>query len=304
MRVAVTGSGGQLGRCLVESVQADPDLELAAAWPRAELDVADGQAVTKLFDALPGGPPELLVNAAAFTAVDRCESEEALALAVNGEAPGLLAELCARHGVGFVHVSTDYVFAGDAARPYEESAPIDPRSAYGRSKAEGERRVRKALPTALVVRTSWVFGPGKNFVGAILRQARLRRSGEVQGPLRVVADQRGAPTYAADLADGILALSRATLHTTAKGGVFHLANRGDITWWDFARAILDHTGHADLETLRIETDELDLPASRPRYSVLDCRRAADLGVKLRDWREALAAYLASPSGAALLEGAA
>ncbi|MBW2383373.1 MAG: dTDP-4-dehydrorhamnose reductase [Deltaproteobacteria bacterium] len=300
----MTGRGGQLGRCLVESVQADPTHELLASWSHAELDVCDRQAVTKLFAALPGGPPDVLVNAAAFTAVDRCESEEALALAVNGEAPGQLAALCADHDVGFVHVSTDYVFSGHATRPYSETAEIDPRGAYGRTKAEGERSVLAALPGALIVRTSWVFGPGKNFVGAILRQARLRRAGEVDGPLRVVADQRGAPTYAADLADGILALCSLAERGDETQGFFHLSNQGDITWWDFARAILDDTGHQDLEIERITTDELSLPAPRPQYSVLDGGRAAALGVKLRGWREALAAHLASPAGAALVEDAA
>jgi dTDP-4-dehydrorhamnose reductase len=304
MRVAVTGSGGQLGRCLVESIQADPSLGRRAAWSHARHDVAVAKRAATLFEALPDGPPDVLVNAAAFTAVDRCESEEEIARSINAKAPGHLAELCARHRVGFAHVSTDYVFAGDASVPYSETDPTRPRSAYGRTKAEGERRVAAALPGALIVRSSWVFGPGKNFVGAILRQARRRADGELSGPLRVVADQRGAPTYAVDLAEGILALCSLASPGDGVEGLFHLSNEGDISWWDFARAILDETGHADIEIQRIDTDALDLPAPRPRYSVLDSGRAAALGVKLRGWREALAAFLASPDGVALAGGSA
>jgi len=158
--------------------------------------------------------------------------------------------------------------------------------------------VLEADPEALVVRTSWVFGPGRNFVGAILRQARLRRSGEARGPLSVVDDQRGCPTYAADLAEGLCALRAAGAQ-----GLYHLCNAGPITWWDFARAILDETGHGDLQIERARTADLSLPAPRPAYSVLDCSRAAALGVRLRGWREALIDYLASPAGRALLEAA-
>jgi len=311
MRFMVTGSGGQLGRCLVRSIEADPERSLVRAFGHGELDIGDPEAVARLFD---GGepPPDVLINAAAFTAVDLCESEEKEAVRVNGEAPGLLAEHCRAAGVGLVHVSTDYVLAGDARTPQDESAPVAPSTAYGRSKAEGERRVLEALPEALLVRTAWVFGPGKNFVGAILRQAALRRSGEVEGSLRVVSDQRGCPTYAADLGDGILALGALVFrgHSGAgEGGadtlrgIFRLTGGGEATWWDFARRILDTTGHADLEIEELSTDQLDLPAVRPLYSVLDCGRAAALGIRLRSWQEGLTAYLESPDGAALLEGA-
>jgi dTDP-4-dehydrorhamnose reductase len=323
MRWMVTGCGGQLGTCLVEALGGDPSHVLLRAYVHAELDITDAGAVEKIFDGLPDGPPDVLVNAAAFTAVDRCETERELAHRVNGLAPGLLAERCREAGVGLVHVSTDYVFDGHADRPHPETTPIAPRTEYGRSKAEGERRVREILPEAQIIRTSWVFGPGWNFVAAILRQARMRRSGEAEGPLKVVDDQRGCPTYAADLARGIVQLaclasasesadeggagsrprtgaqtSGATFH-----GLFHLSNAGEITWWDFAREILDVTGHADLEIDKLTTPELDLPAERPPYSVLDCGRAARLGVRLRSWQEALRAYLESPAGATLSRSA-
>jgi dTDP-4-dehydrorhamnose reductase len=304
MRWVVIGRGGQLGRCLEQQLRGDPRQQLVAALDRAELDVGDAAAVEAFFEGMAPEPPDVLVNAAAFTGVDLCESEEALAMAINGEAPGRLAQHCSRIGTKLVHVSTDYVFDGEASVPYPTSAPLAPASAYGRSKAEGERRVAAAQPEALVVRTSWVFGPGKNFVGAILRQAGLRRRGEVSGPLRVVADQAGTPTYAADLASGLLSLATLAAEdgrARELGGLYHLTNAGQTTWWGFARAILDASGCADLEIERLATADLDLPAPRPLYSVLDCDRAAALGVRLRSWRDALVAYLESPSGLALLE---
>ncbi len=322
MRWLITGSGGQLGQCLVASVQARKNESLAGALDHAEFDIAKPGALEGLLRTGAAGEPDILINAAAFTAVDRCESEEALAWRVNGEAPGWLAEDCGAEGLAFVHVSTDYVFSGTDSLPYPENGSVAPRTAYGRSKAEGERRVVDLLPEALMVRTSWVFGPGKNFVGSILRQARQRAAGEEGGPLRVVSDQSGSPTYAADLAEGILDLATLAFGPKAADagaeatdsdrarpreergemrGVFHLANSGRTTWFEFARAILDEAGYADLGIVPLATDELDLPAERPRWSVLGCERAARLGVGLRPWRDALRAYLGSASGIALRE---
>ncbi len=292
MRFVVTGSGGQLGQCLVRRIAGRAGADCVAAWDHAGLDIGDARAIEAAFDALPS-KPDMLVNAAAFTAVDRCETEWDLALSVNGAGPGNLAAACARRGVRMLHVSTDYVFDGVASAPYTEDTEMAPRTAYGRSKAEGERRVLEALPDALVVRTSWVFGPGKNFVAAILRQAELRRNAEVEGPLRVVDDQVGRATYADDLALALLELADATGGSSADGGRYHLANAGVITWWDFAREILDTSGFAALQIDRAKTEELNLPADRPRYSVLDCGRAEALGIRLRDWKTALAAYLAT-----------
>lgn len=303
LRYVVTGSQGQLGRSLVRALaggQAGGDV-LVAAFARGDLDISDATAVEGAFASWRTAPPDVLVNAAAYNQVDLCESEGAQqAERVNGLGPGLLAEACERAGVRFVHVSTDYVLAGDATSPVPEDATPAPRTAYGRSKLLGEERVRQASPDALVVRTSWVFGPGKNFVGAMLRQARLRRTGEVEGPLRVVDDQRGCPTYSADLATGIRDLVAATAPGAGQGGVYHLSNAPDPddpdapTWWDFARAILDARGYGDLEILRATTADFAAPAPRPAYSVLDGGRAARLGVTLPSWRDALARYLDSP----------
>jgi dTDP-4-dehydrorhamnose reductase len=287
VRWIVTGSHGQLGRCLVRRLGADAGVESVVACTRLQADLADPVMLDARIEEWKLGEGDVLANAAAYTAVDACESDLAGAQAVNALGPERLARACERAGARFVHVSTDYVFDGHGRRPYTEDDPTGPRTAYGRTKLDGERRVLAACPGALVVRTSWVFGPGRNFVGAILRQARLRQTGEVAGPLRVVDDQRGCPTSADDLARGIQELVAA-----GASGLVHLCNAGDTTWWDFARAILDETGHGDLEIERARTADLALPAPRPAWSVLDCSRAADLGVELRSWREALVDYLA------------
>jgi len=295
MRWIVTGSQGQLGSCLVRQLESDPRVSRVVALTRAELDLADVSGIERTAAGWALNRDDVIANAAAYTAVDACESDEAAASAVNAVGPEVLASICAEQGARFVHVSTDYVFAGDASEPYREEAKTGPKTAYGRTKLEGEQRVVAANANAIVARTSWVYGPGKNFVAAILRQAGLRRSGEVEGPLSVVDDQTGCPTYSDDLATALRQLVAA-----GASGLVHLCNRGAITWWDFARAILDETGHADLEIDRASTAELDLPAPRPAFSVLDCGRAASLGVVLRPWREALLGYLASEEGRALL----
>ena len=285
----VSGSRGQLGRALLD--------ELAArGLPHAGgdhdvLDIADPAAVERQLEALPR--PLVWANAAAFTHVDRCEREPETARRVNAAAPQVLAEACARHGARLVHVSTDYVFAGDGSEAYREEDTPAPRSEYGRSKLAGERAVLAASPAFLVVRTSWVFGAGRNFIAAILDQARQRRSGEASGPLRVVEDQQGRPTYAVDLARALIALVEAGAR-----GLVHFANAGVASWWDLARRALDLSGCADLEVDRIKSAELQVDAPRPAWSVLDTRRAESLGVVPRPWQEALADYLASPASPA------
>jgi len=288
MRWIVTGSGGQLGRCLVRQLRADPDVAEVVACSHAEADLAEPAGLAARCQAWKLGPGDVVANAAAHTGVDACEAEVEAAMAVNAAGPAVLAHACNESGAHFVHVSTDYVFDGKGDEPYRESHPPAPTTVYGRTKLEGEARVLAACSEALIIRTSWVFGPGRNFVGAILRQAQLRRTGEVAGPLSVVDDQRGCPTYAADLAEGLRALQRA-----GAKGVLHLSNAEPTTWWGFARAILDETGYGDLEVERGSTAALDLPAPRPAYSVLDCSRAAARGVSLRPWREALSEYLQS-----------
>lgn len=285
MNWVITGSAGQLGRALRAQLEARAGARCLAAPDRAALDVGDREAVRGLLLGLEPAP-DVVVNAAAFTHVDRCEAEPDTARRVNAEGPGYLAEACREAGALLLHVSTDYVFRGDSPRPYTEEDRTDPRSAYGRSKLEGEERVFAAAPGSLVVRTSWVFGRGRNFIGAILAQLAARRRGEARGPLRVVDDQRGRPTYAPDLAAALVRLVE-----LGARGLYHVANAGVASWWELARFCVDEAGSPQLPIERIGTKELDLPAPRPAYSVLDCGKAERLGVALRPWREAVRDHL-------------
>jgi dTDP-4-dehydrorhamnose reductase len=279
----VTGCRGQLGSALTSLLARTG--QPCFALGHAELDIGDAEAVARFFagHALAGGT---LVNAAAFTHVDRCEREPEVAERVNATAPGWLAEACCRAGVRMVHVSTDYVFSGEAREPYPEDAVPDPRCVYGRTKWAGEQRVLGASEAFLVVRTSWIFGAGRNFIAAILGQAGQCRRGERSGPLRVVDDQTGRPTYAPDLAGAIVALLEADAR-----GLYHVANAGVATWWDLARFCLDEAGFQDLAIERISSKVLDLPAPRPSWSVLDCSRAEQRGVRMRCWEEAVRDHL-------------
>jgi dTDP-4-dehydrorhamnose reductase len=208
----------------------------------------------------------------------------------------VLAEACDKRGIRLVQVSTDYVFSGDSPIAYREQDEPKPRSVYGRTKFEGEERVLSTLPDSLIVRTSWLFGRGRNFIVAILEQARERRAGRAGGPLRVVDDQYGRPTYAHDLAEAIVYLAE-----RGARGLYHVANRGVASWWELARASLDEAGYDDLSLERIRTDELTVDAPRPMRSVLDCSKAEALGVKMRDWRDAVSAYLVSSDSPVLKE---
>jgi len=294
VRWMITGAGGQLGLCLERRLGDAPGHALAGALGHGDLDVADPEAAARALDRL---RPDVVANAAAFTWVDRCESEPEQARRGNADGPAVLARACASRGVRLAHVSTDYVFDGTARRPYTEADPPSPRTVYGRSKLEGEQRVREALPDALVVRTAWLYGPGRNFVATILRVATGRQRAGDPTPLRVVDDQFGSPTWAADLADGLVRLVEG-----GHSGLYHLANRGVATWWDVAREALDHAGLRDLEIERVGTDEFPRPAPRPAYSALDTSKAERDGVRLRPWREALAAHLASEQSPLAAEG--
>lgn len=305
LRIGVLGAAGQIGTGLVRAIRARPDWELAFAVTRGELDLADLSAVEPYLarwaraGASAGRGDEqgldVVVNAAAFTQVDACERREAEARVLNAQMPGVWARALGARGVALIHLSTDYVFPGDGTRPLREEDPTGPRSAYGRTKLEGEERVRANHPEAQIVRTSWVFGPGRNFVAAILAQVERRRRGEEEGPLRVVADQRGCPTSASDLAEALLALARrAATREPDRPRLLHLCNAGETSWFDFAREILAQTGDGDLAIEPVETGAFPTAAPRPAYSVLDTGRAAALGIRLRAWQQALAGYLAGP----------
>jgi dTDP-4-dehydrorhamnose reductase len=287
-RWLIAGCRGQLGHALVERLDANPHCEVVAAVDREEVDLADPHAVAALFDGLDSTPLDFAINAAAQTRVDWCERNPKEAEKGNTVIPELLAEACEKRGIRLVHVSTDYVFSGDSPIAYREQDEPKPRTVYGGTKLEGEERVLKTSADSLIVRTSWLFGRGRNFIAAILAQAHERRAGRASGPLRVVDDQYGRPTYACDLAGAVVYLVERGV-----AGLYHVANHGVASWWELARASLDEAGYEDLSVERIHTDELTVDAPRPMRSVLDCSKAETLGVKMRSWRDAVSAYLAS-----------
>jgi dTDP-4-dehydrorhamnose reductase len=296
LRWLIAGSQGQLGHALGERLAADPHHEVVAAVGREDLDLAREDAVAALFDGFDATPPDIAVNAAAQTRVDWCERNPEEAEEGNAVVPALLAEACKKRGIRLVQVSTDYVFSGDSRIAYREQDEPKPRTVYGRTKLEGEQRVLTTSADSLIVRTSWLFGRGRNFIAAILAQAHERRAGRADGPLRVVGDQYGRPTYARDLAEAIVFLAGRGV-----GGLYHVANRGVASWWELARACLDEAGYEDLSVERIHTDELTVDAPRPMRSVLDCSKAEALGVTMPDWRDAVSAHLASSDSPILNE---
>ena len=271
----MTGSRGQLGRALARAAAARGDHAVGVDLP--DVDITDGAAVRALVREV---RPEWIFNAAAFTAVDEAERREAEADAVNAAAVGYLAAAADETGAGLVQVSTDYVFDGSGSRPYREDDPVAPRSAYGRTKLAGERAAAGA-GRVLIARTAWLYGEGANFVAAIRRQIDGGAA-----TLRVVADQRGCPTYAADLAEALFALVDA-----GASGVVHVVNSGSATWHELACEIVRVLG-ARVEVRAVTTGDMPRPAPRPAYSVLDTGRLeALLGQGLPPWRDALARYL-------------
>ncbi|MBM9467697.1 dTDP-4-dehydrorhamnose reductase [Nakamurella leprariae] len=287
--VLVTGARGQLGSDLV--LQATAAGLPVVAFGSAELDITDGAAVRAALEAfaagLPGEARGVVINAAAYTAVDAAETDEARAYAVNEQGPAHLARSAADLGLGLIHVSTDYVFPGDATEAYPVDAPTGPRSVYGASKLAGERAVLAAHPDAHVVRTAWVYGAaGGNFVKTM---AALEAS---RPELSVVDDQQGTPTYSADLAAGLLELATRPV-ASVPGGVLHLTNAGRTTWFHFARAIFTELGADPARVNPTTTDAFPRPAPRPAFSVLspDAWTAAGL-TPLRSWQDALTAALA------------
>ncbi|MFF7363134.1 dTDP-4-dehydrorhamnose reductase [Streptomyces sp. NPDC008125] len=276
----VTGAGGMLGRDVLAKLAAEGGDAVAA--DRAALDIADPAAVAAAFAE---HRPAVVVNCAAWTAVDDAESQEEAALRVNGTGPAVLAEACREHGAVLLQVSTDYVFAGDADKPYAEDEATAPRSAYGRTKLAGERAVLETLPeTGYVVRTAWLYGAGGgNFVRTMIKLEGVKET------LDVVDDQRGQPTWTVDLADRLVALGRAALAGDAPAGVYHGTSGGETTWFGFTREIFRLLG-ADPERVRPTTSEAFVrPAPRPAYSVLGHDRWSAAGIApVRDWHEALA----------------
>jgi dTDP-4-dehydrorhamnose reductase len=280
----VTGAGGQLGTDLVSLASTVDGVSAVHGLGSAELDITDGQRVADTVVSFAASYDRaVVVNAAAYTAVDAAESDVDTAYAVNAVGPGLLAAACSSAGVPLIHVSTDYVFAGDGSTPYEVSDPTGPRTVYGRTKLAGERAVLSSSATAYVVRTAWLYGAsGANFVRTMARLERIRDT------ISVVDDQHGSPTWSADLARGLVELALAA--GRLRPGVLHCTNGGSTTWYGLARVVFAELG-ADPDRVRPCTSaEFPRPARRPAYSVLSSSSWIAAGLTpLRPWREALSA---------------
>ncbi len=274
MRVLVAGSGGQLGRALAASVPAGATL---IAPPEADFDICDARVVA---DVVAAAQPDLVINAAAWTQVDKAEAEESAALAVNAIAVTHLAQAAADVGARFVQVSTDYVFDGEACHPYAPDTPPAPASAYGRTKLAGELAAASHHPAPLIIRTAWVYAAeGNNFVRTMLRLMASRDE------VNVVADQVGTPTHALSLARAIWALQ-------AHQGTFHWTDAGITSWYDFAVAIQDEALRLGLLTravpiIPITTADYPTPARRPAWSVLDKATSWAITGPARHWRHEL-----------------
>jgi dTDP-4-dehydrorhamnose reductase len=285
MRILVTGRDGQVARSLAERSAAHPRIELLfAARPDCDLVLAGSAAA-----AIRAARPLLVVNAAAYTAVDRAEQEADLARRVNADAAGEIAAAAAAIGAPLIHLSTDYVFGGSGTKPMSEDEPIAPLGTYGRTKAEGEARVREEQPDHLILRTAWVYSPfGTNFVKTMLRLAAERDE------IGVVADQLGSPTNALDLAEVILVLAERRLSGDASGwgDTYHAAGTGAASWADVAEEVMRASG-APTRIRRIATSDFPTPAKRPAWSVLDGSKLGQrFGLALPEWRGSLGAVVA------------
>lgn len=281
MRVVVTGREGQVVRSLLERAQGT-DIEIAALG-RPDLDlIAAGDEIIR---AIVQARPDVIVSAAAYTQVDKAETERDLAFAVNENGARAVAQAARKAGVPLIHLSTDYVFDGLKPSPYVENDPTDPTGVYGASKLAGERAVLSEHDDTVVLRTAWVYSPfGANFVKTMLRLAADRDE------IAVVDDQRGNPSNALDIADGIIAVARnlAVGDDQQRRGIFHMAGAGEASWADFAKQIFEvstELGGPSAKVQRIETVDYPTAATRPPNSRLDCGKLARIhGVRLPDWR--------------------
>ena len=279
MKILVVGARGQLGRSLVERVGGRPDLHVAGL-SRNQLDLTN---VDAMHEVLRRHRADVIINAAAYTAVDKAEDDTEAAYRVNAKAAGQLALAAGTVGADFIQVSTDYVFDGSIDRPYSETDAANPINVYGHSKREGEKLVLEANPAAIVVRTSWLYSPfGGNFVKTMLAAAHQRRS------LTVVSDQTGNPTSALDLADGLLAAARSR---AGRGKVYHLSGSGEASWAQLAMQVMQeakHYGAPTADIVSISSREWPTRAARPQHSALNCERFfSAFGHRMPLWTESL-----------------
>jgi dTDP-4-dehydrorhamnose reductase len=280
--IIITGSRGQLGRAITDAIGDNNLHHRLILTDHEDLDIRDANAVDIFLEA---NPADFLINCAAFTAVDQAEEDPDAAFKLNTGAVATLSSACSRFNIKLIHISTDYVFDGNASKPYAEEHQANPQSVYGKSKYEGETSILYNTRNAIIIRTSWLYyHGGKNFISTILRKAS-----ENVG-LKVVYDQIGAPTYALDLALFIIKLITLT-QPKEEVVVYHYANRGVTSWYDFAQAIAELSG-ISCKIDPCETSSLKQLATRPAYSVMNCSRAESAtGIEIPYWRDSLKKYL-------------
>lgn len=289
-QVLVTGAHGQLGRAFQSLAPKYGDIALIAA-DRSLLDITDEKQVSRFFDE---HNIDYCVNTAAYTAVDKAETEQSTCRLVNVDAVGFLAKACTKNNIPLIHFSTDYVYHGPQNTPLRETDPTSPQGVYARTKLEGEQLAIQLHPATMIIRTSWVYAAeGHNFVNTMLRLGRERSE------LRVVFDQVGTPTFAPDLAAAVLdILSRVaggTLPASALEGIFHYSNEGVASWYDFALAVFEYSG-INCRVIPIESADYPTPAQRPPYSVLNKSKIkTTFGLQIPHWRESLRKLIMHPS---------
>jgi dTDP-4-dehydrorhamnose reductase len=273
--IVVTGANGQVGQSIKLLSDLYPDVKFSFLT-KDDLSISDREALNSFFQ---NQKPTVLINCAAYTAVDKAETEQELALSVNATAVETLAGICKEFNTKFVHISTDYVFDGNASIPYKESDPTNPVNYYGFTKLQGENLAIAANPETIIVRTSWVYAPhGKNFVKTMLKLMQDRTE------LNVVGDQFGSPTYAPDLAEALLKIA---LSDYIIPGVYHFSNDGIISWFDFATAIAE-ISHSSCKVNAITTAQYPTPAKRPSYSGLNKSKIqSNYSIQLKPWRDSL-----------------
>lgn len=274
-RILITGANGQLGNALRLELAGDPNID-AVYTDVEDLDITNAEAVENF---LRDNAIEMMVNCAAYTAVDRAESDELRAAAINTEAVGIIGQAAGRLGIRVIHISTDYVFSGESYRPYEEKDEPFPQSIYGRTKLEGEGLLTSFCKDAVIIRTAWLYSEfGNNFVKTMLRLAGEKEE------LGVVSDQIGTPTYAGDLAAAIHAVIRSE---EWKPGIYHFTNEGVASWYDFAKSIFEIAGK-DIRVKPLLTSEYPTAARRPMYSVLSKNKIKrTYNIEIPYWRESL-----------------